>query len=262
MLLVKKEMRSTFLIFSGILLLFGCGSDEMSEPIEEMPNYFPDAVGSQWVYLHSNGTQRTTEVSGETNIDGKAYRILKDSPPPKETTLDLLKPVYYRVTESQVFFTVGGQIDHYVQNEVPASVQNDFAGLELGISVDPITYPELTFFQFPLTLDSQWEALNLKISGSISLQNLALLQFPFDVIMHITGKVVAQSSLETPAENFEETYQIEYQTEITQTLFSETETWTYLQTVWFAPHVGIVKTENEDGDGAALIAYSLGSGEN
>ena len=75
--------------------------------------------------------------------------------------------------------------------------------------------------------------------------------------MRITGKAVAQGRLETPAENFEETYQIKYQTEITQTLFLKTETWVHRQTIWFAPHVGIVKTENEDGEGTVLIAYSL-----
>ena len=255
-------MRLTFLILCGSLFLFGCGSDETPAPIEQMPNYFPDAIGSRWVYLNSDGTQGTTKVSGETNIEGKKYRILKDTPQAQETELDLLKPVYYRVTESQVFFAVGGRIDNYVENELLASVQDDFAGLELSVTVDSISDPELIFFQFPLILNSQWEALNLKISGSISLQNLALLQFPFEVSMRVTGEVVAEGPLETPAGNFEETYQIEYQTEITQTLFSETETWQYRQTTWFAPHVGIVKTENEDGDGAALIEYSLVSGEN
>ena len=123
-------------------------------------------------------------------------------------------------------------------------------------------YPELTLFQFPLTPNSEWEALNLKISGSISLQNLALLQFPFEVTMNIMGEVVAEGPLETTAGSFGETYQIEYQTAITQTIFSETEMWEYGQTVWFAPHVGIVKSENEDGDGAVLITYSLGAAEN
>ena len=258
----KNEMKLTFPIFCGILLLFSCGSDEMSAPIEQIPNYFPDTVGSRWTYLNSDGTQGTTEVSGETNIEGKNYRILKDTPPSEGTEFDLLKPIYYRVTQNEVFFVVGRKIDEYVQNELPASVQDDFAGLELSVAVDSISDSELTFFQFPLIPNSQWEALNLKISGSISLQNLALLQFPFEVIMRITGKVVAQRPLETPAENFEETYQIEYQTEITQTLFSETETWQDDQTIWFAPHVGIVKTENEDGDGAVLIAYSLVPAEN
>ena len=249
-------MRLTFLVFCGTLLLFSCGSDETSVLIKQTPNFFPDAVGSRWIYRNSEGIQSTLEVSGETNIEGKNYRILKYTPPIEETEFDLLKPTYYRATQDQAFFAVGEKIDYYVQNEVPALVQNDFTGLELGVAVDSISYPELTFFQFPMSLNSKWEALNLKISGSISLQNLALLQFPFDVMIRVTGEVIAQSPLDTRAGHFEETYQIEYQTEIIYTLFSETDTIERNQTIWFTPHVGTVKIEDEGGV-MELISYSL-----
>lgn len=249
-------MRLTFLIFCGILLLFSCGSDETPPAVEQMPNYFPDAVGTRWVYLNSGGIQETLEVSGETDIEGKSYRILKDTLPTEETALDLLKPVYYRVTQNQVFFVVGGKIDHYVQNKLPALVQDEFAGLELTPVVDAISYPELTFFQFPLIPNSRWEAVNVKVNGNIILQNLVLLQIPFEVLIRVTGEIVAQSPLETPAGSFEEIYQIEYQTEITLTLFSEPQTTQLRQTIWFVPHVGIVKTENESG-ATELIEYSL-----
>lgn len=93
-----KEMRLTFLILCGILLLFGCGSDETSVLIEQTPNFFPDVVGSRWVYRNSKGIQLTLEVSGETNSEGKNYRILKYIPLIEETEFDLLKPTYYRAT--------------------------------------------------------------------------------------------------------------------------------------------------------------------
>ena len=250
-------MRLTLFTACGILLLlFGCGSEETSEPIEAMPNSFPDAVGSRWVYLSSEGTQSTLEVSGETNIDGKNYRTFTNTPPPPdETSFNLLLPISCRLTENAVFFTVSEKIDRYVQNELPASVQDAFTGLELTVAADSISHPELTFFHFPLTLNSRWEALNLNIRGSIILQNLALLQIPFEILVHVTGEVVAESPLETPAGSFEKVYQIEYQTELTQTLFSESEKKIEQhQTIWFVPHVGIVKTESESG-GTELIEY-------
>ena len=74
--------------------------------------------------------------------------------------------------------------------------------------------------------------------------------------MSVTGEVVAQSSFETSAGSFEETYQIEYRTEITYTLFSETDTIERNQTVWFTPHIGIVKIEDEGGE-TELIEYSV-----
>jgi hypothetical protein len=72
-------MRPISLILCVIFILFGCGSDE-TPPIEQMPNYFPDAIGSQWIYRNSDGSQWTREVSGETDINGKHYRIFKDTP--------------------------------------------------------------------------------------------------------------------------------------------------------------------------------------
>lgn len=245
-----------FTVFGILLLLFGCGSDEVSELIEVMPNYFPDSIGTRWVYLNSDGTQGTTEVNDEINIDGRNYRTLKEIPPDAESDFDLLKPMPYRITENQILFAIGGKIDHYVQNKIPALVQDDLAGLDLSVTVEPIPLPELVFLQFPPSPSLQWNALDMKINGNIILQNLTLLQFPFEVVIRVMGKVVAEGPLETPAGNFEKTYQLEYQTKITQTLFSETETTEHSQTIWFVPHVGIVKTENELG-GSELIAYSL-----
>ena len=255
----RDEMRLIFLTCCSILLLFGCGSDETSEPIAATPNYFPDAVGSRWVYLGSEGTQSTLEVSGKTDIDGKNYRTFKHTPPPPdEASFNLLLPISCRVTENAVFFTVREKIDGYVQNELPASVQDAFAGLELTVAVDSISHPELTFFHVPLTLNAQWEALNLQISGTIVLQNLALLQIPFEILVRVTGEVVAERRLETPAESFEKAYQIEYQTELTQTLFSESEKKiAQHHTIWFVPHVGIVKTESEGGETEQLVEYTV-----
>ena len=248
-----------FTICGILLLLLGCGSDETSEPIEVVPNYFPDGIGSQWVYLSSDGTQGTTEVNDKINIDGKNYRTLKETPPNEKTDFDLLKPISYRVTENQILFAVGGKIDPYVQNEIPALVQDDLAGLDLSVTVEPVPPPELVFLHFPPSPSFQWNALNMKINGSIILQNIALLQFPFEVVIRVTGEVVAEGPLETPAGNFENAFQLEYQTEITQTLFSETETTEHSQTIWFVPHVGIAKSENELG-WSELIAYSLAQG--
>ena len=250
-------MRLIFFTICGtLLLLFGCGSDETPEPTEAVPNYFPDSIGTRWVYLHSDGIQGTTEVNDEINIDGKNYRTLKETPPNEETDFDLLKPISYRVTENQVLFAIGREIDRYVKDEIPAAIENDFAGLDLSVTVEPISSPELVFLQFPPSPNFQWDALNMQINGSIILQNIGLLQFPFEVVIRITGEVVAEGTLETPAGNFEKTYQLEYQTEITQTLFSETKTREHSQTIWFVPHVGIAKTENELG-GSELIAYSV-----
>ena len=241
----------------GTFILFGCGSDEMTAPVaQQMPNYFPDTVGSRWVYRNADGSEWSREVTDENSIHGEDFHGFVYTPASSETELDYLKPDVFRVTDNQVLFGIGEKIDRYVQNVLPTSVADEFAGLELDITIEPITHPEFVFFQLPLTPNFQWDAFRTHVNGSIVLQNLALLQFPFEVHVSVKGKVVAVGSLETPAGSFEETYQIEYKTEITQVLFSEAETTQQHQTVWFAPHIGIVKIEDARGV-TELIAYTL-----
>ena len=221
-----------------------------------MPNYFPDAVGSRWTYRNSDGSEWTQEIINGTDTDSVDYKVFTYTPPVSETELNYLKPDAFRVTDSQVFFIIGEKIAHYVQNEIPVLVQDEFEGLELDIAIEPITHPEFIFFQLPLTANFQWDAFTTNINGSIVLQNLVLLQFPFEVNVSVKGEVVAVGALEIPAGSFEETYQIEYQTEITYTLFSEAETTEQHQIVWFVPYVGIVKIEDEDGV-TELVTYTL-----
>ncbi|MCY3550103.1 MAG: hypothetical protein OXH39_06560 [Candidatus Poribacteria bacterium] len=251
-------MRLISLMLCAIFILFGCGSDETSVPIEDKPNYFPDVVGNRWVYRNTDGLQWTLEVSGETNIEGKDYRTFKTTPPIETIGFNLLKPDVFRVEQNRVLFAIGEKIDRYVQTELPKAAQNELAGLELTVAVEPISHTEFIFLQVPLTLNAQWDALNIKVNGSIAPQNLALLQIPFEVLMSIKAEVVAESPLEMPAGNFEKTYQIEYQIEITHSLFSEVETTQLNQTVWFVPHVGIVKVEDEHSV-TELVDYALGS---
>ena len=221
-----------------------------------MPNYFPDTVGSRWVYRNADGSEWSREVTDGNSVHGENFQVFTYTPPVTETGFDSLKSSAFRVTDSHVLFGIGEKIDRYVQNELPASVADEFAGLELDITVEPITHPEFVFCQLPLTANFQWDAFRTNVNGGIVLQNLVLLQFPFEVQVSVKGEVIAVGSLETPAGSFGETYQIEYKTEITQVLFSEAETTQQDRTVWFVPHVGIVKIEDEGGV-TELMAYTF-----
>jgi len=224
--------------------------------MEQMPNYFPDGIGSRWIYKNSDGYQWTREISGKTNIEGKDYQVFEDTTPITGTELDFLNFTYYRVTSNEVMFTVSEKVTDYLQTELPKAVQDEFAGLELTVAVEPFAHPELVFFQIPLVPNFQWDALNIKVNGNLILQNLILLQIPFEAHISVKGEVVAESPLETPAGSFEKAYRIEYHTEITHTLFSADETIQGQQTIWFAPHVGVVKIEDES-DVTELIEYSF-----
>ena len=192
----------------------------------------------------------------EIAFHGEGFHGFVYTPVSSETELAPLKPDVFRVTDNQVLFGIGEKIDRYIQNVLPTWVADEFAGLELDIPIEPITHPEFVFCQLPLTPNFQWDVFHTNVNGSIVLQNLALLQFPFEVQVSVKGEIVALSPLETPAGSFAETYQIAYKTEITRTLFSEVETTQQRETVWFAPHVGIVKIEDESGV-MELIAYTF-----
>ena len=181
-------MRLILFALCSILLLSGCSSDETPAPMEQMPNYFPDADGSRWIYRSSDGHQWTREVSGTANIEGKDYQVFEDSPSITGTELDFLNSTYYRITSNEVMFTVSEKVTDYLQTELPKAVQDKFAGLELTVAVEPFAHPELIFLQIPLVPNFQWDALNIKVNGNIILQNLVLLQIPFEAHISVKGK--------------------------------------------------------------------------
>ena len=249
-------MRRTSIILCSIFILFGCGSDETSMPIEQMPNYFPDAIGSRWIYRNADGYEWTQEITDGSSIQEEDYQGFTYTQLTSEDGLDYLKPDAFRVQQNRVLFVISEKIDGYTQKELPTLVQDEFAGLELDIALEPTSHPEFVFLQLPLSPNTEWNAFNTKVNGSLILQNLVLLQIPFEADVSIKGAVVAETPLETLAGDFDQTYQIEYEMEITHTLFPEAKTVRQSQTVWFAPHVGIVKIESERGV-TELIAYTF-----
>lgn len=240
-------MRFFLLTLCSFILLFACGSDEIPEPDETKPNYFPDTVGSKWVYRNANGSKWTREITDENDSQGGDYQTFIYTPPISETGIDFFKPTSFRLSQNHVFFGIGEKIDRYIQTDLLTSIKDEFEGLEVNVTHEPIPLSELLFFQIPLTTNSQWDVLNVKVNGSITPQNLTLLQIPFEVHFNIKGKVIGEVSINTPAGRFENTFQVKYNTEIVQTVFSNEELITYSQTIWFVPHVGIVKIKDEIG---------------
>ena len=249
-------MKVLFFSLCSILLFIACGSDEIHEPTETKPNYFPDAIGSRWIYQNADGSKWTREITNGNDSQEKNYQTFTYTPPVSEVEIDFLKPTSFRVTQNHIFFNDSKKIDHYIQTKLLASVKDEFAGLEVNVVLEPISYPELLFFQIPLTSNSQWDALNVKVNGNITLQNLTLLQFPFDVHFNIKGEIIGEESIGTPAGRFENTFQIRFNTEITQTVLSNEESTIHDQTIWFIPHVGTVKIKDESGV-TELIEYIL-----
>ena len=88
------------LIFIALFLIIGCGADEESvenevtKPLSETipPNYYPDSIGSRWVYRSPSGFQWTREVTGKKAIAGQVYRVFDYIPQEMIAGLIFSKP--------------------------------------------------------------------------------------------------------------------------------------------------------------------------
>ena len=249
-------MRRILPLLCIVYLLFSCGSDDIPEPVETKLNYFPDSIGSRWVYRNADGQEWTSEIRNGNDSQDDNYQTFNYTPTDFETDTNILKPTYFRVTQNNMLFNVSDKIDQYIQTELPKSVQDDFAGLDIKVVTEQIFYPELIFLHLPLTSNLNWEAFNVQVRGDLILQDLTLLHIPFSTIINVNAEVLGVVLIETHAGSFENTYQIEYQIDITHTVFSEEDSSIQTHTIWFTPHVGIVKIEDNKGV-SELIDYTL-----
>ena len=257
-------MKQFAFILCGILvLLTGCGSDESVSPPQttepSLPNYFPDALGSRWVYSGPGGRQWVREVTHEQPIGENVYRVFTYTPPIEDTPFDLLRISQYRVTQNRVLTFVEEDIDRYVKAKVPEfQVQGAFEGIAFEVQVNSISERELVFYRIPPTPNVQWDVLDVKVQGSVILQGLALLQLPFEMYFRIKGTVVGPpKTVQTPVGTFENTYKIEFLSGYTFSMMDKEETTPEVtDTAWLAPHVGIVRFENKRGI-TELVDYTL-----
>ena len=249
-------MKCYLLFIVSILFLFSCGSDDIPEPVEPKPNYFPATTGSKWVYRNANGDEWSRIITESNNTHDNKYHTFTNNPPITDTDNDFLIPTSFRVTQTQLLLDIRNKINRYIQIELPKSVQDDFTGLDIDVATESISYPELVYLHIPLSTNLQWEVLDVEVQGDLILQNLTLLHFPFETIIKINAEVIEQSQVETPAGTFEDTYHIEYQINTTHKIFTEEDSSIQKKSIWFTPHVGIVKIEDKNGI-SELVEYTL-----
>ena len=111
---IVKKNRSVLIL----LLVFACSTTLMGN--EWANYYFPDAIGSYWVYEDHNGDELTRYAIEPENIDGDTYSTFSYDPG-LENWADFehyVHPYYYQVGDDWVVFFVGTE----VQNAVKASM--------------------------------------------------------------------------------------------------------------------------------------------
>ena len=243
--------------------------------------YFPDAVGSYWIYADQNGDEVTRYAIEPEDIDGETYRAFSYDPP-LEDWADFehyVNPYFYQIGDDWVAFFVGDEIENALkavtmkqmeelmgvlrqgmQEQVPEGFNITF---DIDYDIEAESQDYFYFLPTPATFGEEWPAIeiNAVLTITIDIQG-APMELPGGSMQSIktfttlveTGNVTGTETVETEAGTFEDCLVIEYRTDATtETVLSvevpeqpgpQEQKDVTLTTVWLAPNVGIVKFEH------------------
>ena len=270
-----------FRFILATLLLFGFSATLMGN--EWANYYFPDALGSYWVYEDQNGDELTRYAIEPEEIDGEFYHAFSYDPG-LEDWADFehyVHPYFYQVGADWVAFFVGTEIENALkaatmkqmeeaivlmrqalQDQMPEGLNITF-DLDYGVEVESQDY--FYFLPTPATFGEEWTAIetNVVLTMTIDIQGMPV-EIPGGSTQTVTtyttlvesGTVTGTETVETEAGTFEDYLVIEFRTDAsTETVMSvevpqqpqgpQEQQDVTLTTVWLAPNVGIVKFEHQ-----------------
>lgn len=109
-----------------LLLTFGCGGGEEvtketeinQEPDKAIPNYFPMAVGSRWVYRNLDGSEWVREVTETKDIGFHLYHVFNHHPPLDNVQFEFLKTPAYAKAPNRLLLLVENEIDDAIREAI------------------------------------------------------------------------------------------------------------------------------------------------
>ena len=289
-------MLKKFRVVSVLLLVFGFSVTLMGN--EWANYYFPDAVGSYWVYEDQNGDELTRYAIEPEDIDGETYRAFSYDPPLEDWAEfeHYVQPYFYHVSTDWVAFFVGSEIENALkaatmeqmeeamglmrqamQEQVPAELNITF-DIDYDIEVESPDY--FYFLPTPATFGEEWPAseINVVLTLTIDIKGMPM-EIPGGSMQTVktfttlveTGNVTGTETVETEAGTFEDCLVIEYRTDAsTETVLSvevpqqpgpQEQQDVTVTTVWLAPNIGIVKFEHVHDQSEESEALGLASPE-
>ncbi|MYB66070.1 hypothetical protein F4X73_15375 [Candidatus Poribacteria bacterium] len=238
--------------------------------------YFPSSSKMIWVYEDQDGNELTRQVAESKLDDGKMYAGFKAEPVLKESRdfTRFLHPAYCHFGEDFVYLLVGEGLRKAIKARLTDEMElfsklsvnslkknlppdnNIKVDLDYKIKVDPIEPLKLLHKQ--IDVDNEWKALeiNAKIVMKFNIEGIEIFKDAEDLPTTILdfaivekAKVVGTESIETPAGTFHECLKIVYKTDTkmteTRPIASADLPGESVTTIWFAPHVGIIKIHSE-----------------
>ena len=283
-----KSFRLFFTIIFILLFTSIIKSNELAN------YYFPDKLGSFWVYEDQDGNEFTRYAIEETNIDGVSFRTFRYEPEivDWEDYKYIMHPFFYQVSNDWISLYVGNDIENGTKSlvtnkmhEVIATMRQQMVEkLPDGITMDFDFLVKPTaqdyFYLMPISEDNndEWIAMNLdlKVVLKLNIQGIPI-EIP-EKLKSITatttfaeiGSIIGTESIKTNAGIFDDCLKIQYsltaKTDTTlppefKQFIRDQETAGTTTTIWFAPNIGIVKYTREkdagDVETIELINYEI-----
>ena len=257
MIITLKRFHTFFIL----LLVFGLKAVLMSDASETI-QYFPNTLGSYWVYEDQDGNELTRRVISDKEIDGETYHAFTYEPALEDwADYDYhIHPNFYQIGEEKVTFLVGDEVEKAVKAHFTKEMAAFLTILEkmgapfiMLYDVEIEAQDQFYVLPMPVTLNEKWNATEIKVK--ITLRPIPP-QDPPEATVEFTiveiGTVVGMENVETRAGTFEDCLKIEYRTETGVELSSlemgsdpPGESFT---TLWVAPNIGIVKFHQKTED--------------
>lgn len=263
---MMRKACAIFILFVALSLSATLLGDESNK------KYFPNTLGSFWVYEDQDGNELTRRSIEGEEIADEIYLGFSYEPELKDWAdfNRYLHPPLYHVGDEWIRFVVGDEVEKAVKARLTKEM-DAFAKLAKN-SIEKNAPPDLNVTvnvnyeveveaadQFNLLSrqaapDEEWDAtqINAKINLEFDIQGLPDFQDAADIptivldfSIHETGKIIGTETVETAAGTFENCLKVEYRTETKTTASQSVDTGDVpgesVTTLWFAPNVGIVK---------------------
>ena len=256
-------MLKRFRTFFTLLLVFGLSTMLMGDAAETI-QYFPETLGTYWVYEDQDGNELTRRVVEGKEIAGEMYHAFSYEPALKDS-VDYnyyIHPNFYQVGEERVTFLVADEVEKTIKAHLTEEMKAFLKILEKMGAPFTMLYKVETEVQDPfyvlprpVTFNEKWKATEIK--AKITMQPVPPQDPPKAAIEFTiveTGTVVGRENVETPAGTFENCLKIEYRTETQMEVsspelgFGSETPGESFTTLWVAPNIGIVKFHQKTED--------------
>ena len=268
-----KPFRMSFLFLLFLLFIPLIQSGEVSD------YYYPDKLGSFWVYEDQNRNEFTRFAIEETNIDNDTFRAFSYEPAIEDWQdyKYIMHPFLYQVSDEWISLYVGNDIENATKSlvsnkleDVIATMRQQMAerlpdGIIMEFDYSVLPNAQDNFYLMPISVDKNddWLAmdLELKVVLKLDIQGIPI-EIPEELksvsattTLEEIGSIVGTESIETKAGVFNDCLKIQYnvtaKTDTTlppefKQLLPDQETGGSTTTIWMAPNVGIVKYMSEE----------------